>query len=116
MCRRRAAALSGAVVALRASDAPYYYNEATKTTTWEHPLDHHFKSKVAAARRKHQDQTRLLGMAPRHGSSASGSSAASLGAAEVIIDSAQAAQMVELESQLDEAKRRVAQLQAAARS
>ena len=109
MCRRRAAALSGAVVALRASDAPYY-NEATKTTTWEHPLDHHFKSKVAAARRKHQDQT------PRHGSSASGSSAASLGAAEVIIDSAQAAQMVELESQLDEAKRRVAQLQAAARS
>ena len=108
MCRRRAAALSGAVVALRASDAPYY-NEATKTTTWEHPLDHHFKSKVAAARRKHQDQA-------RHGSSASGSSAASLGAAEVIIDSAQAAQMVELESQLDEAKRRVAQLQAAARS
>ena len=110
MCRRRAAALSGAVVALRASDAPYYYNEATKTTTWEHPLDHHFKSKVADARRKHQDQA-------RHGSSASGSSAASLGAAEeVIIDSAQAAQMVELESQLDEAKRRVAQLQAAARS
>ena len=111
MCRRRAAALSGAVVALRASDAPYYCNEATKTTTWEHPLDQHFKSKVAAARRKHQDQA-------RHGSSASGSSAASLGAAaeEVIIDSAQAAQMVELESQLDEAKRRVAQLQAAARS
>ena len=110
MCRRRAAALSGAVVALRASDAPYYYNEATKKTTWEHPLDQHFKSKVAAARRKHQDQA-------RHGSSASGSSAASLGAAEeVIIDSAQAAQMVELESQLDEAKRRVAQLQAAARS
>ena len=109
MCRRRAAALSGAVVALRASDAPYYYNEATKTTTWEHPLDQHFKSKVAAARRKHQDQA-------RHGSSASGSSAASLAAAEeVIIDSAQAAQMVELESQLDEAKRRVAQLQAAAR-
>ena len=104
-----AAALIGALVALRASDSPYYYNEATKTTTWEHPLDQHFKSKVAAARRKHQDQA-------RHGSSASGSSAASLGAAEVIIDSAQAAQMVELESQLDEAKRRVAQLQAAARS
>ena len=112
MCRRRAAALSGAVVALRASDAPYYYNEATKTTTWEHPLDQHFKSKVAAARRKHQQHQDKA----RHGSSASGSSAASLGAAEVIIDSAQAAQMVELESQLDEAKRRVAQLQAAARS